>query len=673
MEVEKKRISIPGWALVLVMALYGEVILNVWTNHPIVWGRLLSVTALALGSGSLLALLVSLVPGRGQKWLAVVISFVLAVMDLTWYFINESFKIFMTIDTILSGAEGVATGFLDTVLGLLARDWWRIVLMLLPILLYALFARSKSSGWKSRGVLAGVTLAGYVLAFCSVQFVTGDMVVIRDAYNFDSAVHDFGLHAALLLDMQKSGTTDSAPAFQTVETPTLAPEAETEARTDAQDDPVAETEAVVYEPNVLDIDFDKLAQEQSHPVIKSLHQYVAAQTPSLKNEYTGLLKGKNLILISAEAFSREVIDKDRTPTLYRMAHEGIEFTDYYQPNWGGGTAGGEFANIAGFPGSGGVLFEAPQQNLFLTMGHQLQRLGYRSGAYHNNDHNFYQRSQTHVYFGYDEFMGVGSGMEEGVQGIWPESDLEMFQFIMPRYLESSDPFSLYFMTVSGHSVYYLDRNAMAQKNYDVVKDLPYSDEVLCYLAGNQEVENAMAYLLQALEETGHMDDTVVVISPDHYPYGLEKSATWGNSTDHLTQLYGYPSDNDMHRDHNALIIWSGCLEGMDLQIDAPTSSLDILPTLSNLFGLDYDSRLLPGRDVFSEAEPIVLWNTFSWKTDKGYYNSPDRSFHPNEGVTVDEGYVDRINTIVRNKLTYSKSVKDINYFNYVPQPEAPQS
>ena len=92
-------------------------------------------------------------------------------------------------------------------------------------------------------------------------------------------------------------------------------------------------------------------------------------------------------------------------------------------------------------------------------------------------------------------------------------------------------------------------------------------------------------------------------------------------------------------------------------------SLDILPTLSNLFGVVYDSRLLVGRDVFSDAEPLVLWNNFNWKTDKGSYMNG--KFTAAEGAEIETGYAERISAIVKNKINYSKSVAKHNYFNYV--------
>ena len=206
---------------------------------------------------------------------------------------------------------------------------------------------------------------------------------------------------------------------------------------------------------------------------------------------------------------------------------------------------------------------------------------------------------------------------------------------------------------------------MSKKNYDVVKDLPCSETVKCYLACQLELEYAMESLVRQLEEAGIADDTLIVLSTDHYPYGLEGGTTWGNKQDYVAELYGYDPKNHIERDHSALIMWSGCLEGKDIVIDTPTYSLDILPTISNLFGVEYDSRLLVGRDVFSDAEPLVLWYDFTWKTEKGLYNPESGKFTPAEGVSVEEGYVDRIKALVQNKIHYSREVQQTDYFNYL--------
>ncbi len=667
MEKAQKKIRkypIPGWVPVLVTALLGEMMLHIWAGENTVPARMLTVLLFAGGWGGLLGFLVSLLPGKVQKWTAVVVSVLQAALLLTWYFINDCFHVFMPLGTVFAGAGNVAAGFMDTVWALIAFNWWKILVLLLPAILYGVFARCERTSWKSRWILAGSAAALYALAFGAVFGISHDQEILSSAYNFDHAVHAFGLNVALPLDISRLGGSEDDTVFLEVTVPTDPQETEAvmETKPSEEGEPAPD-----YQPQVLDLDFAALSQSDDVPLpIRNLHKYVASQKPSMENEYTGLFRGKNLIFISAEAFSKEVIDKDLTPALYRMANEGIQFLDYYQPNWGGGTSGGEFANLMGLPANGGSMYNVMRQDMIMTMGFQLDKLGYRSGAYHNNDITFYDRNQTHTCLGYDEFIAMGNGMENGVKQVWPQSDLEMFQYIMPKYLNGDQtPFNLYFMSVSGHSIYAQAGNAMSRKNYEAVKDLPHGEEVKCYLAANLELEYAMEYLLEELDKAGLTDDTVVVIAADHFPYGLEKSAAWGTGADHLEELYGFPSDSCFARDHNRLIIWSGCLEGMNLKVEEPTSSIDILPTLSNLFGLDYDSRLLVGRDVFSDTEPLVLWNTYCWRTEKGNYDPMNRVFTPNPGQEADQAYLDRITAIVKNKLAYTQSVLNNQYFNYV--------
>ena len=306
---------------------------------------------------------------------------------------------------------------------------------------------------------------------------------------------------------------------------------------------------------------------------------------------------------------------------------------------------------------------AIEQPLFLTIGSQLQREGYYSAAYHNHYADFYNRNRTHTHLGYDRFIARYQGLE-GLTEEWPESDLEMMNITVPDYIDHQ-PFSIYYMTVSGHCGYSLQENAQARKNYDAVKDLPCSEQVKCYLASQLELEKAMASLVEQLEKAGIADDTVIVLSPDHYPYGLERSAAWKTNRNYLCELLGVDELTPFIRDRSTLIIWSGCLEGKNIQVDDPVYSLDILPTLSNLFGVPYDSRLLVGRDVFSEEMPLVFWPNYQWKTDRGTYDASEGVFTPAEGQTADQAYIDYVSQLVRNKCTYSAQVRDRGYFTWL--------
>ena len=645
-------ISFPAWTLPVFMAVYAEWMLQLWIGESFQPGRFAAVTLFALGFGGLLGLIPALLPEKAAKWTAVALSLVIGVVWLTEYFISDAYRVFMDPGTILSGAGGVAQDYLDLVLSLLGRNLWRIGLMLLPGVAYGLFCAAPAAGRKVRCLLPLLAAAGYLLGLGAVHGLTGDGDRLSSAYNFDSAVRCFGLNMALTLDTVKD-------TFPSQEEPFLIPEEVSPTASEESAEP-----AVVYEKNILEqLDFDALADMEQDPQRAALHRYVASVPPSQQNPYTGLFAGKNLIFITAEAFAAETIDPERTPTLYRLANEGIRFTDYYQPAWGASTTSGEFSNLVGLvPTNYGLCMkEARQQDLFLTIGKQLQAQGYYSAAYHNHNQDFYDRNKTHIHLGYDTFLAQYGGLE-GITPVWPESDVEMIQVSVPQYI-GQQPFSIYYMTVSGHCLYAQSANAQAKKHYDKVADMDASEAVKCYHASQLELEYALASLMEQLEKAGIAGDTVIVLATDHYPYGLERSGTWKNTSDYLRELYGVEEYDQFIRDHSALILWCGSIEGQNITVEEPVYSLDILPTLSNLFGVPYDSRLLVGRDVFSEAPPLVLWPDHSWITDLGRYDAQKGTFTPKEGVQVPEGYVQRIKDLVSNKITYSASVLETDYFN----------
>lgn len=656
-----KKIMIPGWTLPGIMVLYCEVLLHIWIMDRFHPGRMAAVVLFALGLGCILALATAMAPsGKASKVLALTLSLALAVLWLTEYFVSDAYQVFMTPKLMLAGAGGVAQDYMSLILSLLARDFWRIVLVLLPVVLYGLFCYSTPSGWKLRGTLAAAAVVFYLLGGAAVQHLTKDARRFDSAYSFDPAVRSFGLHMGLVLEATHSSAKAEEPVF--VSAPVMATEPPAQAI--PQETIPGETAPVVYEDNVIAaLDFAALAESSTDGRVTPLHQYVQSLTPSKKNAYTGIFQGKNLILITAEALAAEVIDPELTPTLYRLASKGIRFQEYYQPAWGASTTSGEFSNLMGLvPVASGMCMKEPiQQHMFLTMGYQLRDLGYHSLAFHNHNKDYYDRHITHRNLGYEKFLALYGGLE-GIQPVWPESDLEMIQSSMPMYLDQQ-PFSVYYMTVSGHSVYTRDAHAMVRKNYDKVAHLDCSETIKCYLAANLELEAAMAALVQQLEDAGIADDTVIVMAPDHYPYGLERSETWNNNIDYLAELFGTDSYDRFYRDHSTLIIWSGSIEDQNITVEGPVYSMDILPTVSNLFGVEFDSRLLVGRDVFSEKEPLVLWPDYSWRTGKGTYDFETGEFFPRDGQEVDQTYIDYIQSQVTNKIRYSHSVQELDYFN----------
>ena len=647
---------------------YYEMIFRESTVHGI-WGISFYPTLLfSLLYGGFLFLILSLIKNKRIYFTTNLSLLCLtAIPFLVEFFVYRQFKIFYDLNTVAGGAGDVAGGFMDDVLRLIFSfdGLYHIFLFLLPAVLYGIFGRKQvfipDFSEKLRHGTIFTLAALFIVTLFTVNFHKPFSNAYDHQYSFQSAVSNFGLITGIRLDATRNISGDDG-GFEAMDMAALE---ETVVESEIEKESV-ETEPE-YGDSIMNIDFKALA-EQSSGVYAEMDNYVASLQPSSKNKYTGIFEGKNLIFITAEAFSEELIDPELTPTLYRLATKGIHFTDYYQPA-SAGTIGGEFSNIFGMlPMNGGISFENMAYNYApFTMGQQLNKLGYYGVAYHNNDYTYYSRHITHNSLGYSEgFYGMGNGLEEHITYCFPESDLELIEATIDDYIDHQ-PFNIYYMSVSGHSEYTNGSNAMANKNQDAVAHMTdVSDRIRNYYACNLEFEYAMTYLIDQLEAKGIADDTVIVIGADHFPYGLDYDAALGYMP-YLEELYGHEVNTYLERDHNRLIIWSGCLEDSEpIVVDTPTSSIDILPTLSNLFGLEWDSRLLVGRDVFSDAMPLVFTVSYDWKTDKGTYLSWSGTFTPADAnMTIPSDYVDRINSIVRNKLTFSSRIINYDYYAHI--------
>ena len=640
--------------LFLLALLMLELVVRPGAGLPVFHDGLAGALFTAGAFGLLCCALCTLTGGRVGKILFYVFLELFTIWYLVAIFTQDSYKVFMEPAILFSTAGNAAKDFGSNIRNVIFTRFSTILLCHIPMGVSLLAQRLLHFPKAGRLRRAGALLLACVLLF-SLGFVCSSFSPVLEEqfnheYTYDNAVKNFGVLSALSQNVRQALYPELAGAalhFDAAPVPaTPAPQRE-------------EHSAVVYGKNEMELDFS-----QAEVRAESLTAYIRSLTATDKNEYTGIFEGKNLILITAEAFSRELIDPERTPTLYRLASKGIVFEDFYQPAWGGSTSTGEYSWLTGLaPADAMSMMSTLDQNLYFTMGNQLKRLGYYSCAYHNGSYGYYNRFMTHPRLGYSDYVTADHGLGELSSG-FPKSDWEMFDLTLPQYIDKQ-PFSIYYMTISGHASYAFstDINDMSVKNEAVTEGMPYSETVRAYYACNQELEYALASMVRQLDEAGIADDTVIALVSDHYPYGLEPSAAWGVSKNYLEELYGHPIDSNPRRDHNAAIIWSGCLEEREpIVVSTPVSSLDILPTLSNLFGLAFDSRLLAGRDVFSEAEPLVFWNDYSWLTEKGYYDSHTRIFTPKEGEAADEAYVERIHALVKNKKSLSSGMANYNYY-----------
>ena len=610
------------------------------------------------------------------------------------HFLGKLFILFLVLATLVVGAQAVYVHIFKTffvvsslanagmvmgdvfagqaVLGILSA-WPALLPILLPLVLWLIFRRRLLPKNRLTGRVRGLFFAG----FAAVQFAVTAIVmgsgsgiisprmIYSESFVPDLSVNSFGALTTLRLDIEGLLLPRRAAAVSGGgPTQSLSPSAAPPPVQTTPPSPVASAAVspsptpVVYKPNVLDIDFAALAADESSAALKDMDSYFASVTPTEQNQYTGMFKGKNLIWIVAESFSAFALDPTHTPTLYNLAQKGFVFQNFYNPVWGVSTSDGEYTTLLSLIPKAGVwsMSKSSKDYLPFAFGNQLKGLGYLTLAYHDHTYTYYDRNKSLPNLGYD-FYAVGHGLDMTQQ--WPESDVEMIDKTADSYI-GEEPFHVYYMTVSGHMNYTFTGNMMSYKHKDDVADLPYSEGPRAYIAAQMEFDQAVRDLIGRLDAAGELDNTVIAISGDHYPYGL--------TTSQIEELYGGPIDTDFELYHTTFILWSGDMKS-PVEIDKPCCSLDILPTLSNLFGLPFDSRLLMGRDILSASDPLVVFGNHSFLTDKGRYNARTNTFAPAEGAdfgseTQDE-YAKRIMGQVQSMFTYSAAILDNDYYRKV--------
>ncbi len=407
------------------------------------------------------------------------------------------------------------------------------------------------------------------------------------------------------------------------------------------------------------LDFGVLAENESNETVKQLMQYFDALAPTKKNEYTGMFEGYNLILITAESFSPMGIHKELTPTLYKLANSGFDFTNYWTM-FPSNTTNGEYSHLTGLipdlskPKADGSFVASSKNTMNMNIANYFNAQGILSRAYHNHTATYYKRNETHPNLGY---LFKGKEQIGGLKG-WPESDLVMMQNTIGEYI-NEDRFHAYYMTVSGHHNYkFGGYNDVADKNQSLVANLDMDDSAKAYIATQIELDRALEYLIKELERAGKLEKTVICLSTDHYPYGLtdkEYKAMLGHSIKY-DGLERYKSD---------LIIWNSEID--TITIDKPCCPVDVLPTLLNLFGYEYDSRLYSGTDILSDSYGLAITSNQSFITDKIVYNSRyELVYKLDKSWKMPDGYLDSYIQIVKNRFLVAANILETDFYAKIP-------
>lgn len=601
-----------------------------------------------------LACLISFIVGFGNNKTNKILFFIFMGIVCFIYALQLCvFKMFgFYFDLSLLGATDQVMTFYSEGIKVIIQNIVGVILFFLPFILLLIFNKYfaiRKVNWKFNLIKLASAIVVFLVFILSLNINKDGINSAYELYyhvsNNELNIKKLGVLNAFRLDLQRS-------IFGFEEKISIIDNDDYE--DDNKDD---EEEEVVYEYNNLDIDFDSLIASESNSTIKQMHEYFKNESGTLQNEYTKYFEGKNLILFMAESFNEIAVREDLTPTLYKLVNSGFKFNNFYTPTISS-TIGGEFQELTGLVAASGFLSPWKSGENYYPFGiaTAFQNLGYNTYAYHDHTYTFQSRHKYLAALGFDNYLGCRNGLEDRINcNQWPESDVEMIDTTFDDYINSEEPFMVYYVTVSGHGDYGFNYSAMARKHKDDVANLNYSEKPLAYLAAQIELNDALELLIARLDAAGELEDTVIALVGDHYPYYL--------SIDEVNEISSYEKDSVVEVNRSNFILWNSEME--TIEIDKVGSQIDVLPTIYNLFGVQYDSRLIIGKDILSTEPGLAIFGNSSWVSDKGTYYARTGEFVAKDGIDVGEDYIKYMNSVVSNKITMSRYIMQNDYYRKV--------
>lgn len=629
--------------------LFLEYIFMMLSFTSIETSSMLNVILFMIPVSILLTIITSLFNEKTNKIITYIIFSILGFWYNVYYIFNAIFDTQFSLSVLKLSDQGLK--FAKSGLIEIANHFYGVLLLFLPLVLSILYRKKinyQKLTLKNIYIIIPLFIISIFTFIFNINNQKNTRYSIYDLYHNinDNAlnIEKLGVFNATFLDIDRT--------IRGFEEHIITTDNQNKDNTTPKSD---EDDVKEYGYNFLNLNLEELANSTNKD-IKTIANYLIQEPIVKKNEYTGLFKNKNLVYITAESFSEIAVDENLTPTLYKLVNTGFHFANYYSSN-NLSTIGGEFQSLTGLYADSSILptWRIGKNTFPYGLSTIFKNAGYNTYAYHDHYATFQDRDKYLKAMGFNNYLACYNGLEKRMDcSRWPNSDVDMINATYTDYIESDKPFLAYYMTVSGHFQYNFTGNKMSRKNKELVKGLPYSDTVKAYLATQIELDRALELLINKLEEANILDDTVIVLLCDHYPYGL--------TLNEINEISTYQRDAVVEINSNNLIIWNNKIKHKEITKTA--MSIDVIPTVYNLFGLEYDSRLYMGKDIFSDTNGLAFFKNRSWVTDKGTYLSTKNSM-TKTSEDVSKEYINEINNLVSNRRNISKLIIKTDFYKYL--------
>jgi len=406
----------------------------------------------------------------------------------------------------------------------------------------------------------------------------------------------------------------------------------------------------------------ELIENEENLVLNNLNHYFINNTMSKNNSYTGMFEDKNLIVIMMESVNDIFINEKLYPNFYKLLSEGYYFKNNYSPRNSCATGNNELSGMIGlYSIYNKCTANVYSDNLYpYSIFNLFNNKGYKTTSMHDYTEKYYARREIHknmgsgAYFDVDDLKLSHDTKEEE----WA-SDYEFMEKvvdILSNY-KDNERFMTWLTTVTPHQPYgsslYGDKYLYL---FETEEYESYDIKLKRYMSKLKVLDEGLGVLLKGLKDQGKLDDTVILLFGDHYPYGLSNSI--------LEPALPYSIEEEYESERVPFVIWASDQEATT--ITKYTSYVNILPTVANLFDLEFDSRYSTGFDLFSNKyESLVVFADGSWKNEYAFYDASDSkiTYYTDKEYTIDE--IIKINEKVSDKIKYSNLAIQHDYFNYL--------
>lgn len=419
-----------------------------------------------------------------------------------------------------------------------------------------------------------------------------------------------------------------------------------------------QTEVTDYSRIIDDTAWESLQETETNKDYKTLNSYFMSKEITSKNDYTGMFKGKNLIVLMIESGSNVLKNyPEYFPNFAKLYNNGWSWENAFSPRNACSTGNNEMTGITSlYTINNTCTINTYKDNTYFeAMFNLFNNASYKTSSYHDYTDHFYYRTIYHPNMGSQNYYDVNRlGIKLGSEyQPWP-SDVEFIEKAVPHFI-NEDKYMAWLTTVSSHMTY-KSSSKTGDMYLDLYKDENWDITAKRYMSKLKIVDNAIGELLQELEDSGKLEDTVIMLFADHYPYGL--------SDDVFSEIAKYDTSSNGDIDRTPFIIYNPSLEAK--KFDDYTTFVNILPTLANLFGLDYDPRMYAGTDLLSDSyEGIVVFADGSWRTDVAYYDATKGKLNYLGEATYTDEEIIKINTKVKNEMKMDNLAIKTNYFAYL--------